>query len=126
MPALSTYLGNLALNSYIGPRVLDSWACLYTTSVSASGSGTEVTGGSYARINVFGSAWWNTASNMTMYNNQAIVFTGLPATTITHFALRTASSGGNLLWYGTLDAPITTLSGDSLGFATSNVYITME
>lgn len=99
-----------------GPTSL--WVALFTATPSDTGGGTEVTGGSYARVQVTSSlANWSgtqsvgstTASSGTggiTTNNNAITFAEPTANwgTITSFGLFDASSAGNLLVWGALTA----------------------
>lgn len=103
-------------NMYVG---------LFTATPSDTGGGTEVSGGSYARVSVSkgDSSWTGThgtvsgassGTNGTVGNAGAITF---PAPTgnwgsITHFGLFDASSGGNLLIWGALTTPKTVNNGD--------------
>lgn len=111
--------------AYTFPSTL--YVGLLTAAPSDSAAGTEVTGGSYARVGVAGSlANWSgtqaaastTASSGTggtTSNNIALTF---PAPTanwgvVTHFGIYDAASGGNLLIYGTLTASKTINNGDA-------------
>lgn len=108
-----------------GPGTL--YVALLTAAPSDTGGGTEVTGGSYARVAVTSSlANWagtqgagtTTASSGntgTTSNNNAITF---PAPTanwgvVTHAAVYDAASGGNLLFYSALGVSKTVNNGDA-------------
>lgn len=100
---------------------------LLTAAPSDASAGTEVSGGSYARVAVAGSlANWagtqaagsTTASSGTggtTSNNNAITFPAPTANwgTATHWAIYDASSGGNMLMYGSLTASKTINNGDA-------------
>ncbi len=100
---------------------------LLTAAPSDTGGGTEVTGGSYARVSVASSTtnWAGTqaaastavssGTSGTTSNNGAITF---PAPTanwgvVTHFGIYDASSGGNLLIHGALTVSKTVNNGDA-------------
>lgn len=100
---------------------------LLTAAPSDAGGGTEVTGGSYARVAVASTlANWagthgagttvaSTGTTGTTSNNNAITF---PAPTanwglVTHFGVYDASSGGNLLLWGALTVSKTINNGDA-------------
>lgn len=100
---------------------------LLTAAPSDSGGGTEVSGGSYARVSVTSglTAWAGTqaaasttassGTGGTTSNNAAITF---PAPTAnwgvcSHFGCYDASSGGNLLFWGALTTSKTVNSGDA-------------
>ena len=108
-----------------GPTSL--YVALLTAAPSDTGGGTEVTGGSYARVTVASSlANWagtqaaasTTASSGTggtTSNNGAVTF---PAPTanwgaVTHFGIYDASSAGNLLFWGALTTSKTVNNGDA-------------
>lgn len=98
---------------------------LYTAAPGETGGGTEVTGGSYARVanNPANANWNGTHGNTTgassgtggnIDNAGAITFPTPTANwgTITHFAILDATSGGNMLIYGALTASKTVNNGD--------------
>jgi hypothetical protein len=130
MSAMSDYLENKLVDflfrgqSYSPPATL--YFGLLTAAPSDSGGGTEVSGGSYARVGVAASlanfsgtqaAASTTASSGTggrTSNNGAITF---PAPTAnwgvcSHFGIYDASSGGNLMFHGALTASKTVNNGD--------------
>lgn len=100
---------------------------LYTAAPSDSGGGTEVTGGSYARVSVTrnltnwagtqsaGSTTASTGTGGQTSNNGAITFPAPTANwgTVTHFAIFDASTGGNLLFHGALTTAKTINNGDA-------------
>lgn len=72
------------------------YCALYTAvSDAEAGTGTEVSGGSYARANV--TSVFGASSNGAGSNSTAITFAAPTANwgTVTHFCLRDASTGGN-------------------------------
>lgn len=113
MAALSTYLENALLNATLRNVTFTSpttvYLALYTTNPTQADTGTEVTGGSYARAAiVFGAA-----SGGICTNTNVITIASMPATTVTYLGIRTASTGGNLLYYGALTTAKTLNAGDS-------------
>lgn len=127
---MSDYFSNRLIDllfrgqSYSMPSTI--WHALYTSAPSNSGGGTEVGGGvGYARApldttltDICGtqSAGSTVASSGTggrIANNTVVEHpepTG-PWGVCTHGGWRDASSGGNLLFWGELDSPITPLAG---------------
>ena len=109
-----------------GPTTL--YVSLFTAAPSDSGGGTEVTGGSYARVAVtsgMGASGWagtqsagsTTASSGTggvTSNNGAITFPAPSANwgVCSHFGIHDASTSGNLLFHGALSASKTVNNGD--------------
>lgn len=79
---------------------------LFTTNPGPTGSGTEATGGSYARQSITFAA----ASGAAMTNTNAISFT-MPAGTYGYWAIYDATSSGNINAYGELPSPITVPTG---------------
>lgn len=113
MAALSTYLENALLNvslratAYTAPA--NVYLALYTTNPTVSDTGTEVTGGSYARPIVT----WAAPSSGVCTNNALITITNMPATTVSYLGIRDALSGGNLLYFGPLAVAKTLNAGDA-------------
>lgn len=97
---------------------LDSkFISLHTGDPSTTGAN-EVTGGSYARV----AETLDAASGGSKTNASVVMdFTGMPAATVTHFGVWSASSAGTFLWGGALAASKTTTSGDTFRFPTSSL-----
>lgn len=91
---------------------------LSTAACSDSSVGTEVSGGSYARVSVTNNStnWPGpTTNNGTVSNGTAITFPSPTANwgSITHWFISDASSGGNLLWCAALTTAKTVNNGDA-------------
>jgi hypothetical protein len=142
---MSDYLENKLIDhifrgvSFTAPTALH--VALFTAAPSDSGGGTEVSGGSYARVNLAPSttnwsatnsvgATTNPSSGTTgaTSNNSAITFASPTANwgTVTHFGIFDAGSGGNLLVHGALTASKTINNGDAApSFAVNALGITL-
>jgi hypothetical protein len=120
----TTYLANALANhvlrgtAYTAPS--NRRLALFTTATTDAGGGTEVTGGSYARQSVTFSA----PSNGAVENTADVVFTNMPAATVTHWAIMDATTGGNMLLHGALNAPAVVSSGQDLPFVAGDIDIT--
>ena len=104
---------------------------LLTGACSDSAAGTEVSGGSYARVGVAsGAGTWAavSAGNGTTSNVSAINFATPSASwgTVTHFGLYDASTAGNLLICQALTASKTINSGDTVSFAAGALTIQID
>ncbi len=107
-----------------GPTSL--YVGLLTSSPADPGGGTEVTGGSYARVAVSSAlANWagtqaaasttaSSGTSGTTSNNGAITFPAPTANwgSVTHWAIYDASTGGNMLIYAALNTAKTVNNGD--------------
>lgn len=117
------------------------YVALFTTACSDSAAGTEVSGGSYARVAVTSSlANWagtqsagsTTASSGTggqTSNNAAITFPSPTANwgSVTHFGLYDASSGGNLWICQSLTTAKTVNNGDAApAFNAGSLTVTFQ
>lgn len=129
MAALSDYAEKLLLDWLMtngsATRPTAWYVALYTAAPSDAGGGTEVSGNGYSRQAVtFDAA---TSGAGTTSNTGAVTFTAAGGDwgTITHIGIHDASSGGNLLWHGTLTVSKTVADGDTLQFATGNIDLTM-
>lgn len=119
MSAMSDYLeNNLILHifrtgSWTKPTALN--IALYTAAPSDAGGGTEVSGGSYARVNVapLDANWAATSGTNGLTSNVADVVFATPSANwgvITHFGI--FDQGTNLLFWGALTTPKTVNNGD--------------
>lgn len=96
------------------------YLALYTTNPTAANSGTEATGGSYARQLIsFASSAGGVSSS-----NAALTFSSLAAGTYTHYGVLSASTAGNLIVYGQLPSPISANTGDDVTIASGDIDFT--
>lgn len=98
------------------------YLALYTAAPTVSGGGTEVTGGSYARM----ALTFGTITAGAMSNTVAVTFTGLPASTITHFGIISASTGGTLKVFGALNSTAAVISGDQVQFPIGSITVNLS
>lgn len=121
MAYLSTYAANLVLNALFNGGTISGigawYLALFTTNPTQAGSGTEVTGGSYARELIgFGSA-----SSASISSDIAASFTGMPTCTVTHWAVFDAVTSGNLLAAGAFSSPYVLNAGDELNLPSGDI-----
>lgn len=114
----STALITSTLNSI---KTDTPFLALYTSAPNAGGGGTEVSGGSYARLPIT----FGTISNGSMSNTAAVVFAGLPNATITHYGILNADTGGTLKVYGALNSSVAAVSGDQVQFPVGSITINL-
>jgi len=125
--SFSNYLENKVLlhvfgaTAYTAPSTL--YVALFTSDPGETGSGTEVSGGSYARQTIAFTVTGNQASN-----TAAVEFPTATASwgTITYAAVYDAVSGGNLLAYGALTTSKTIASGDVLRIPAGDFDINLD
>ena len=100
------------------------YLALFTAAPGETGGGTEVTGGGYARRQVT----FGTPSSGRMSNSAAIEFPTASASwgTAVAWGLFDASSGGNLVWYGSITTPKELLAGDIYRVNAKNLTLTMD
>lgn len=134
MAAMSNYLETqlsallFEATAYTAPS---TYIALYTSDPTDADTGTEVSGGSYAReqVNTDGatSPYWNTAIDGLTDNNGDITFTQASASwgTVSHMGIRDALSGGNLLIHGALTASKTVDINDTFKFASGDLDVTL-
>lgn len=102
------------------------WVGLFTAAPSDAGGGTEVSGGSYARVD--SSTLWGAASGTDMTNDGTISFPTASASwgTVTHFGIFDASTVGNLLAWGALGTSKAVGDGDTASFAAGQLTISLD
>lgn len=125
MAAMSDYLRTEFLD-HLGGSGYTSVATVYlgmfTTPVSADGSGTEVSGGSYARQSLTFAA----ASSGSITTSAAASFAPLhtgSAQTLFGWGIFDASTAGNLLFYGQLASPYTVPASNTFTLAAGELTI---
>lgn len=130
MAALSNYMENKAIDYFFRgqafPTISTLYFALFTTSPTDVGGGTEVSGGSYARVAVTasmgnfagtqgaGTTTVSTGSSGTTTNNVDILFPSPTANwgTVLAMAVFDAATGGNMLVWGPISPAKTINSGD--------------
>lgn len=142
MSSMTDYLENRLVDHILRGQTFTApanlHAALFTTATTEAGGGTEVTGGSYARVAVAcslanwagtqsaGSTAASSGTGGATSNNNAITFPTPTAAwgTVTHVALFDASSGGNMLFHGPLTTSKTPNIGDPPTFPAGSFGIT--
>lgn len=129
----SDYLENELLDHILGNS---SWSApgtvyisLYTVTPSDTGGGTEVTGGSYARVSMTNNLTnWPAASGGAKANGTAITYPQATADwgTVVAFGIQDASTSGNLLYWGAVSPSKAVSNGDTAAFAIGDLDITED
>lgn len=142
--AMSDYLENKLIDyvfrgqAFTAPTTM--YVALSTTTPTDASCGSEVVGGSYARVAVTGSlANWagtqSTASTVassgtggTTSNNTTLTFPTPTASwgTVVGVCVFDATSAGNLLWYSTLSVSKAISTGDVVDFPTSTLTFQID
>ena len=127
MAEFSNYLEDALINAvlrntaYTSPTTV--YVSLYVSDPTDADSGTEVSGGSYARTAVtFGAP-----SNGVSTNSADVTFPTATAGwgTVTHIGIHDASTAGNLLFHTPLDTSKTIDSGDIFKITSGNLSVTL-
>lgn len=128
MAEMSNYLENALINgtlratSYTAPTTV--YVGLYTTDPTDANTGTEVSGGSYARTSVtFGAP-----SNGVTTNSAAVTFPTATGTwgTVGWIGILDAATSGNLLYHTPLTSSKSITSGDIFTISIGNLSVTLE
>lgn len=130
MPA-SNYVKNNSLNFWTRRQSVSQptqlWVALYATNPTASDSGTEVSGGGYARAQAQFGAPVISGNSAVVQNTGAIEFPQLTASagTAAYVGIKDAQTGGNLLFYEALPISVSLQAGYTPYFATGELKISM-
>jgi hypothetical protein len=127
MAEMSNYLENALINATLRATTFTSpsvvYVGLYTADPTDAGTGTEVSGGSYARQSItFGAP-----SNGVSTNSAAVEFPQCTSTwgTVSHIGILDASTSGNLYYHTALDSSKTIETGDVFKIAIGNLSVTL-
>lgn len=121
---LDHVLGNAA---YTAPATV--YIALYTAAPTDAGGGTEVSGGSYARLSVTNNATnWPAASAGAKDNGVALTFAAATASwgTVVAFGIFDAVSAGNMLLWADLTTSKTINNGDTAQFNANDLDVTLD
>lgn len=116
--------------SFTKPTAL--YVSLHTADPTDTGTGTEVSGGSYARVqrDPLDANWSGASSTDGVTKNVAAITFPAPTAnwgSITHFGIWDASSAGNMICSGALGTPKTVNNGDPApSFAGDAIVITFQ
>lgn len=127
MAAMSNYLENALINAtlrntgYTTPTTV--YVGLYTTDPTDANTGTEVSGGSYARQ----SSTFGAPSDGASTTSADVTFPTCTENwgTVTHFGILDASTSGNLLYHGALNNSKNIQTGDILKIEAGNLTVTL-
>ena len=124
---MSNFLENALINATLRNTTYTSVATVYvslwTTNPTDAGSGTEVSGGSYARTAVtFGAP-----SDGASLNSADVTFPTATASwgTVGWIGINDAATSGNLLYHTALDTAKAIDSGDIFKISTGNLSVTL-
>jgi len=127
MAEISNFLENAIINATLRNTTYTSVATVYvslwTSDPTDAGSGTEVSGGSYARTAVtFGAP-----SNGVTTNSADVTFPTATGSwgTVGWIGINDALTSGNLLYHSPLDVSKTVTSGDIFKISTGNLSVTL-
>lgn len=124
---MSDYLENVLVNAVLRNTAYSSpatvYLALFTADPTDAGTGTEVTGGAYARQTItFGAPTNGVAST-----NADVTFPVATAAwgAVTHFGIYDASSTGNLLFHGAFATSKTIATDDQFKVIAGNITVTL-
>ena len=127
------FLENKLLDHVLGAATytppVTVYIALYTVAPSDAGGGTEVTGGSYARVAVTNNATnFPAATAGAKSNGTVITFPAATASwgTVVAHAELDAPTGGNFLYWGDLTVSKAINSGDTASFAVGDLDFTED
>lgn len=144
MPAFSNYLERAAMNHILAQGRAQTftppanlYVALFTSSGglenNTAGEQTEVSGGSYARQHLDGSANYFVAIAPGAADGATSNFADIvwPTATgdwgnVTHVAIMDSGSSGNVLIWGALTSPKTIETGDQFKISANNLTLTLD
>lgn len=130
MSEMSNYLENALLDhvlrgdtggtDYVQPATI--YLAFHTANPTDTGSGAEVSGGSYSRQALS----FNAASVGSSTNSSSATYTSMPTAIVTHIALWDTLSGGNMLCYSPISPTISFNSGDEATVNPGAITVTFD
>lgn len=129
MGALSDYLEKAVLDHTLAgvpyPPPAARYVSLHTASPGETGTpSNEVTGGSYQRaLAQFSAATLGAGSTS---NSNTLAYSAMPAVTVTHVAVYDQPTGGNMLYYGALTAPVAVTAGGTFVINASGLTVSLD
>lgn len=126
MSAFSDYaenaVGNLLLRGQSLTPPANIYLALFTDDPTDADAGTEVSGGSYARKAIT----FDAPTDGAFANSADILFSDMPAATVTHWAIYDASTGGNMLYHDAWGSSKTYPAGEAALVSAGQLVITHD
>ena len=132
MSNFSNHLEEKVLQHFFGGSIQaapsDLYVALYVSDPTESDTGTEVNGANYARQKIAFGTVGQSGTKSVVNNTGVITFpqAGGSWGTITHFAIRDAETGGNLLVYAPLSVSKSIGAGDRMEFPIGGITVTLD
>lgn len=131
MSKASNYLEEATLNYFLRGQTVSQpkgfYVALYITNPTDADTGSEVTGGAYARQQINFSAPVQQADRATISNTERVAF---PTATsgwgdVAYFGIRDAATGGRLLVHGAFNKPTTVSEGNKFIVDVGNLTVSI-
>lgn len=132
MAAASNWLEEAILNYFFRNQSVaqptNIYLALYINDPTDADTGTEVTGGAYTRQQITFGAPTQSAEKGVISNNQKVEFpiAGTDWGNISHWGIRSAQTGGNLLCRGSFSRVENVQTGNRFTIESGNLQVTME
>ena len=130
MSEASDYVENQILNCYLNQTNITAptniYVGLHTADPTDAGSGAEVSGNGYARVEItdkFGTASGTGGSVSSNADITGFTASGGNWGTVSHIGIYDASTSGNLLFHTALDSSATVNDGDSFQISSGNLTV---
>lgn len=122
---LEVKLLNLTLNGSAFTAVDDPYISLHTADPTDAGTGTEVSGTGYARVQAEFATASGTSGSVATTTDTTWAAAGASWGTVGWIGVWDASSSGNMLYHTALDAAKTIDTGDVFKITTGNLTVTL-
>jgi len=118
------YLSNSLIDSIITDNP-SLWLAAFTAAPTKSGGGTEVTGGSYARVEMDSDVIFDGATDSEDASTDVVTFPTATGSwgTVVAIGVYDASTSGNLLMYAAVSPGVPIGNGDEYRFPIGNLII---
>ncbi|OPA77473.1 hypothetical protein BVG16_13540 [Paenibacillus selenitireducens] len=125
---LATSLLNQVFRNTNYARPTTVYVALYTSNPTAADTGAEVSTGAYKRMAITLGAPVIENSKQTIKNSADVAWSVATADwgLVSHIGIRDALTGGNLLYFGSLDTPRSILVNDVFKLLTGSVVLTLS
>ena len=104
------------------------YLALFLTDPTSAGTGTEATGGGYARKAITFAAPSLVSGKEQVSNSADVTFGTMTADlgTLAYWGIYSAASGGTLLWYGAFSRSKAVYNGDAVTVTTGSIVCTLS
>jgi hypothetical protein len=120
---MSGRVSDFLIEQWLSQLQVGCWVSLHHDNPDVAGAyASEIFGGGYTRQAIL----FGAPNNRAVFNDNGVIWNGLPAVTTTHVGVWDAQMNGNYLVSFAMDVPTRVLAGKSISYAPQQIAISVD